>query len=602
MKVIATDLLAWLAEPALRSLAVACVALLVVAMIPRKRAALRLYVWTGVLYVALAMPLLSLFLPRLKVAIPASAWPVTRNAAPALAATAQASPSGPRISGGSVLNQPHRAVQAKATQEGGLASVSPIASEPGTQAATSVPSPGTPARSVSWEAIALGFYLLGFITLLARLLLGIRGSRRLARTAEDVCPRFFPRKGEAEDTHISLALELLFSQSHHAGLKVPPRLKQSAALLVPATVGILKPVILLPAGWREWPEPELQAVLAHEISHVCRRDALTQLLSLLHRAIFWFSPLGWWLHCQLTDLAEQASDEAALAGGADRKLYAKTLLGFFARLESVPGRVRWQALSMADLSGSGNAERRVERILAWQRGTAMKKSFVILLVAVAAPVILLAASLHPLVSYAQPETSLQPSTPPQAAVALSSEARDAGSSPQLRAEREDVADAQKDARSANTSVMLTSREVQSAQDAVANAQKAAGAAEQSNRSANTINIEGGSFNIGSGPRYVMMKANSESVDMSGDNEDLQHARKLREKIKGDFIWFERDEKSYVITDPAFLARVSALFAPQEELSKQQDALGKQQDELGRQQDALGAQMDKVKVKVPDIRP
>lgn len=334
-----------------------------------------------------------------------------------------------------------------------------------------------------------------------------------------------------------------------------------------------------------------------------RRDALTQLLSLLHRAIFWFSPLGWWLHRQLTDLAEQASDEAALAGGADRKLYAKTLLGFFARLESVPGRVHWHALSMADLGGSGNAERRVERILAWQRVTAMKKSFVILLIAFAAPVILLAASLHPLVSYAQAEASPKPPVPAQAAVATSpAEARDAGSSPQLRADRVDLADPREAASSANTSVMLSSREVQSAQDAVANAQKAAHAAEQSDRSANTINIEGGSFNIGSGPRYVMMKANSDSVSMSGDYEDLQHARRLREKIKGDFIWFERDEKSYVITDPAFLARISALFAPQEELSKQLDALGKQQDELGRQQDALGAQMDKVKVKVPDIRP
>ncbi|MGE5325044.1 MAG: M56 family metallopeptidase, partial [Actinomycetota bacterium] len=343
-------------------------------------------------------------------------------------------------------------------------------------------------------------------------------------------------------------------------------------------------------------------VLSHEISHVARHDALTQLLSLLHRAVFWFSPLGWWLHRQLTDLAEQASDEAALAGGADRTLYAETLLGFFARLESMPGRVRWQVLSMANGDGPASAERRVDRILSWKGVTAMKKRLVIALIALAAPIIFLAASLHPLVSYAQAEAGT-PSTPPQAAVAPSgTKAHSVPSSPQLQAAREALADAQEDARTANTSSVLSTRQERAAQGAVTKAQSVAHADEHSDRRTNGINIVGGSFNIGSGPRYVMMKANSSEVTMSGDEEDLQHARRLREKIKSDFIWFQHDEKSYVITDPAFLARVSALFAPGEELSRQQDELGRQQDELGRQQDAMGGQMEKIKVKAPDIRP
>ena len=60
-------------------------------------------------------------------------------------------------------------------------------------------------------------------------------------------------------------------------------------------------------------DAKLDAVIAHEVSHVVRRDALTQRLSLLHRAIFWFSPLAWWLDRHLAELAEQASDEAALS-------------------------------------------------------------------------------------------------------------------------------------------------------------------------------------------------------------------------------------------------------------------------------------------------
>ncbi|HJT52883.1 MAG TPA: M56 family metallopeptidase [Candidatus Angelobacter sp.] len=367
-------------------------------------------------------------------------------------------------------------------------------------------------------------------------------------------------------------------------MKIAPHLKESPALLVPATVGIRKPLILLPEDWREWSREKLEAVLAHEISHVARRDAVTQLLSKVHCAFFWFSPLPWWLDRKITDLAEQASDEAALTGGADRTLYAETLLGFFSQVEGVHRRVRWHALSlsMASHGSSGHAERRVDRILAWRAATSMKKSLVVILISCAAPVIFLVASLRPSVTaHAQPETGRTvAAVPTSKPVALRSSASPA-TQPSLMAQ-------------AATPIAEKSTQQKDG---------------QSSEESNTININGGSYNSRSGPRYVIIHANSNSVTMSGDQEDLQHARSLRGKINGDFIWFERDEKSYVITDPAFLDRVKTLFAPQEELEKQQDALGRQQDdlgrqqdELGRQQDELGKQMDAVSVKVPDISP
>ena len=136
-------------------------------------------------------------------------------------------------------------------------------------------------------------------------------------------------------------------------------------------MGVLRSTILLPADWREWDDAKLNAVLAHEVSHVARHDALTQRLSLLHRAIFWFSPLAWWLDRHLADLAEQASDEAALSCGADRKDYARTLLGFFEALQTAPGRVWWQGVAMAK---AGQAEQRVERILSWKGSVTMDRN------------------------------------------------------------------------------------------------------------------------------------------------------------------------------------------------------------------------------------
>ena len=169
--------------------------------------------------------------------------------------------------------------------------------------------------------------------------------------------------------HVALRLA---SRAHFFGLAAVPGLAESELISVPVTMGALRSTILLPASWREWDDAKLDAILAHEVSHVARRDGLTQRLSLLHRAIFWFSPLAWWLDRHLADLAEQASDEAALSGGADRNDYARTLLGFFEALHAAPGRVWWQGVAMAKAGqAERQAEERLERILSWKGSVAM---------------------------------------------------------------------------------------------------------------------------------------------------------------------------------------------------------------------------------------
>lgn len=591
------DLLVLLGESALRSIVVAGVAGLALALLPSKRSIVQLRVWTGVLYIALAMPLLSVALPQFNLAIPklarfathadhSAALPdsVTTSVRDNYLASASAGGDSDGASSVTVIvpkNAPQITATAAAHQSklysSGTAAVSAAAPSP-QRASFSVWMP-----SIGWSGVALAIYLLGMVVLVARACVGVWGSCRLAAGASDISPRYFPRRDEFEDPHTSAALDFLALQSQLAGLKVALHLKESSALLVPATVGIYKPLILLPTCWREWSRDKLEAVLSHEISHVARRDALTLLLTLLHRALFWFSPLPWWLDRQITELAEQASDEAALAGGADRTLYAETLLGFFSQLEHGKGRVRWHALSMASHSRPGHPERRVDRILTWKPAASMKTWFIVISLLCAAPILLLIASLRPSVTA---QAAAQPATESRAAAPLNTPTV-------LPLTISSGTDAQVVAQAAITGQQNNTQEKD----------------EQKPDDSDTTTIHGGFYHSGSGPRYVILHAGSNSVTMSGDQEDLQHARALRGKITSDFIWFERDEKSYVITDPAFLGRVQALFAPQEELEKQQDALGRQQDELGRQQDELGRQqdelgkkMDVVSVKVPDISP
>ena len=87
-------------------------------------------------------------------------------------------------------------------------------------------------------------------------------------------------------------------------------------------------IILLPQDYSEWTGPKRLAVLAHEIAHAGRGDFYVQIAALFNRAIFWFSPLSWWLQRRLSELAEAASDAAALAYIDDRALYAEILLEF----------------------------------------------------------------------------------------------------------------------------------------------------------------------------------------------------------------------------------------------------------------------------------
>jgi len=75
----------------------------------------------------------------------------------------------------------------------------------------------------------------------------------------------------------------------------------SASCVVPVTVGLFRPRIILPESSREWPQAQLDAVLAHEGEHVRRRDTLFQWLALLNRALFWFHPLAWWLERNFPD-------------------------------------------------------------------------------------------------------------------------------------------------------------------------------------------------------------------------------------------------------------------------------------------------------------
>jgi bla regulator protein blaR1 len=103
--------------------------------------------------------------------------------------------------------------------------------------------------------------------------------------------------------------------------------RTSRALLEPALVGIVRPVLLLPRGIAEHlTRPQLEAVLEHELSHWRRRDNLTAAVHMLVEAVFWFHPLVWWIGARLVTERERACDEAVVRAGHDGRTYAEAIL------------------------------------------------------------------------------------------------------------------------------------------------------------------------------------------------------------------------------------------------------------------------------------
>ncbi|HEY4363051.1 MAG TPA: M56 family metallopeptidase [Bryobacteraceae bacterium] len=118
------------------------------------------------------------------------------------------------------------------------------------------------------------------------------------------------------------------------------------ACVVPVTIGVLRPRIILPESARDWPQARLDAVLIHEREHARRRDPLFQWLALLNRALFWFHPLAWWLERRLSALAEESCDAAVLAQGHHPVEYSRLLLDLSRSVEEAGVRVAVPGMAM----------------------------------------------------------------------------------------------------------------------------------------------------------------------------------------------------------------------------------------------------------------
>jgi bla regulator protein blaR1 len=369
------------------------------------------------------------------------------------------------------------------------------------------------------------------------------------------------------------ALSIMLEQSTRWGLRTAPGLAESPSVTVPVTLGAWHPFVLLPTAWRTWSDEKIQAVLAHELSHVARRDALTRALAAIHRSVFWFSPLAWWLERHLAVLAEQASDDSALRTGADRIFYANVLLGFYQDLQSVAGRVRWEGLAM---TRGKQAHERVERILDSSRrlSAGLRKPAWAALALLAVPLIYLPAGAQPVVAQ-----KLQGKNGQALALVKSPDAKP------LYAELQAPPAGPPAPASPPTPA----------------APKPAPAAAPAPKPPTPPSGMWGTWTYGElGEEAVISYGDSFGGYGTFKSSDFDHFKALRRASNADFIWFRRNGKGYIIRDPATVEAAKEIYARLRLLEQTQANLEVQQDALSAQQEELSRQMERARVEVPDL--
>ena len=177
----------------------------------------------------------------------------------------------------------------------------------------------------------------------------------------------------AEDVEFGRELDALRRLERVSGSKNPVTLIAAEGSLEPGVFGLIRPVLLWPRGISErLDDAQIEAILAHELAHVRRRDNLAATLHMLVEAAFWFHPLVWWLGGRLVEERERSCDEDVIRLGSEPQLYAESIL------KTCEFYIESPLVCVAGVTGA-DLKRRIEEIIRNDAGEALNASKKLLL-------------------------------------------------------------------------------------------------------------------------------------------------------------------------------------------------------------------------------
>jgi beta-lactamase regulating signal transducer with metallopeptidase domain len=313
----------------------------------------------------------------------------------------------------------------------------------------------------------------------------------------------------------------------------------------PLTAGWLRPVVLLPvAVATRMPVDLVEALLAHELAHVRRHDYLVNVLQGAAEALLFYHPAVWWLSHRIRVERELVADDLAAGALGDRRRLALAL----SELERfVPERPEAFPAHLAPAAHGGQLMSRIQQLIRPQRRSAGA------LIALPLVGIALAGAAF----YAQARLAAQHdlAAPAPAATPVPANAAAPAAAPTPRA----------------TPAPLPAPV----------AAPAAGVLPTPGRDDDSS--------------YAFVRKGEDGIAMSGDMDDRRAIEAARARIDGDFLWFRRDGKAWVVRDAATIASARQAWAGVEGIEKEMQALQAKMTPHSERMEALSQRMQALHV-------
>jgi beta-lactamase regulating signal transducer with metallopeptidase domain len=419
-------------------------------------------------------------------------------------------------------------------------------------------------RQLPW---IVGLWLAGAALMALRLAIGLKWVADRTRPDEFTTNPYWQRR--------------LSELARRFGIEQHVRLGVADHLDSPITAGCFKPIVLVPTALiTGMPVDLLEALLAHELAHIKRHDYLVNLIQSAIEIVLFYHPSVWAISRRIRIEREQIADDLAVDMLGQPHQLAQAL--------SQLDRFQFDTTQLAHAAHGGNLMSRIKRLLRPDVEPVSWKLAMPLAGLLAAGAVFYAhAAPQPPEPPTPPEPialvePAEPSAPPAPPAPLAATEPQAPPAPPAVPELPQLATP---AVPATPATPPTPAIPATPATPVTPALPALPALPPKPPKIPRVSVSD------DGKGYAIVRANKDSITVSANTRDIRKVSALRDKVKGDFVWFREGDKTYLIQDPALMAKIDAAWAPVNSIGEQMDAQGKKMEAQGKIMNAIGEEMN-----------
>ncbi len=322
----------------------------------------------------------------------------------------------------------------------------------------------------------------------------------------------------------------------------------------PLSIGWWKPMVLLPAAIAaQMPAPLLEALIAHELAHIRRHDYLVNLLQGVVEALLFYHPVVWWLSHRIRIERELVADDLAAKQLGNPRHLALAL----SELDRLAvARSSTPHFALAQAAHGGHLMSRIQKLIRPEHrivgGTLVLPVVGIVALGIAFSAYANLGSTH--ATRVTTSTDAPPPPPPPAPLPPPNPPVPplAPNAPPVQAPMPPLPPAPPQPPMTGT-------------------------------------LHYGNNHDG----YALVRKGRDGYAMSGDSDDIDDIDAIKRRIDGDFIWFRRNGKAFVLRDPAVLARAEKAWDVTKPHEAKMQELQTRMEPHQRAAEALSARMERM---------